>query len=252
MTPDRKEFSRLKAQLRDAILHDRRLTRAEQRIGYEIADSLNFRTGNAWPSQEYLAGRTNYSVKSVERATKRLAGTAELDGVWFTREIESKGYRYVPKFDLLARPNPRQIVGHSHPTFATRTSDICDQSTRKNVGLSSLREPNREPSRFSGHAAGAPAALNNNRGVVQREGKGANAFEYRDLAMTAAAANGGAPRFVFEGSEPWRAWVEYRERNGIPGPMPTRQHLVAGRWRTGWDAPTLWPPGYGRVRSRGK
>jgi len=45
------------------------------------------------------------------------------------------------------------------------------------------------------------------------------------------------------------SWVEYRERNGIPGALPMRQHMVDGRWRIGWDVPTLFPPGYGRARS---
>jgi hypothetical protein len=143
---DRKEFERRKAQLRDAILHDQRLTRAEQRIGYEIADYLNFRTGDAWPSQEYLAQRTGYSVRSVERATKRLAGSLEVDGLWFTREIDGRSYRYIPKFDQLARPDTRHDVGYRHPTSAPKIPDIGDQNTRQNVGLSSLRDSNRDPS----------------------------------------------------------------------------------------------------------
>jgi hypothetical protein len=35
---DRKEFECKKVRLREAILRDPRLTRAEQRIGYELAD----------------------------------------------------------------------------------------------------------------------------------------------------------------------------------------------------------------------
>jgi hypothetical protein len=254
VTTDRKTFERQKAQLRDAILHDHRLTRAEQRIGYEIADYVNYRTGDAWPSQDYLAGRTGYSIKSIERATKRLAGTVESDGLWFTREIDGRAYRYVPKFNALdkprAEPDTRQNVGCRYPTFATETPDICDQNTRQNVGLSSLREPNRDPTRVCGQARDAPTSQSNQ--TVERERKGAIPFADRDQAITTAATNGGAPRFVFEGSEPWRAWLEYRERNGIPGSLPTRQHTVDGRWRTGWDVPTLWPPGYGRVKSRRK
>lgn len=252
MTTDCKTFERQKAQLRDAILHDHRLTRAEQRIGYEIADFLNVRTGDAWPSQDYLAGRTGYSIKSIERATKRLAGTVDTDGLWFTREIDGRAYRYVPKFDELgkprAKPDTRQNVGYRYPTFATETPDICDQNTRQNVGLSSLREPNREPTRASGQLGASPPVQS--RQMVERKSEGAIPFADRDRAITTAATSGGAPRFVFEGSEPWRAWVDYRQRNGIPGPLPTRQHMVDGRWRTGWDVPTLWPPGYRSPRSR--
>jgi Helix-turn-helix domain len=245
---DQKEFKRQKARLRDAILHDRRLTRAEQRIGYEIADYLNFRTGDAWPSQANLAQRSGYSVKTAERATKRLAGTGEREGLWFKREIDGKGYRYVPKFDQLAQSDARQNVGGRSPTFATKTPDIGNRNIRQNVRLSSLGDSHREPGRAYGQAKHSPSAPSYE-GMAERDDESPTGFPDRDQAITAAAASGGAPRFVFEGSEPWRAWLDYRQRSGIPGPMPTRQHMVRGRWRTGWDVPTLWPPGYGRLKS---
>jgi hypothetical protein len=241
---NRKEFNRLKAWLRDTILHDARLTRTEQRIGSEIADYLNYETGDAWPSQEVIARRANCSVKSVERATKLLAGTEKIDGLWFTREIDAAGgsYRYIPKFDRLTQMSTRQNVGYRHPTFATETPDIQDQETRHNVGLSSLREPNRDPTRVCGQPGGSSPVRSEQ--TVERGVKDAISFGGRDEEITAAAVAGGARWFVWQGSEPWRAWNEYRERNGIPGPMPTRQHVVKGCWRTGWDVPTLWPPGY--------
>jgi Helix-turn-helix domain len=247
-TSPRREFELLKWRLRDAILHDKRLTRAEQRIGYEIADHLNAMTGDAWPPQEHLAQRTGYSVKTIERATKRLAGTVYSEGLWFTREIDGRCYRYIPKFENLAEADTRQHVGGKHPTLTTRIPDISARNTRQNVGLSPLREPNRDPSRVRGSqshpTSGAKEALRGSEG-------GPISFVDPDRAITARARTAGAPRFVYEGSEPWKAWVDYRERNGIPGALPTRQHMVNGRWRTGWDVPTLWPPGYGRVKDSG-
>jgi hypothetical protein len=255
VTITRKEFDRLKARLRDAVLHDQRLTRAERHIGYEIADNLNFRSGDAWPSQDYLARRTGYSTKSIERATKRLAGTVECHGLWFTREIDGRAYRYVPRFDQLHKPreqpNTRQNVGYQRPSFATGTPDICDRNTRQDVGLSSLKYPSREPLRQDCGQLGVPPPSPSNEKTVDRS-KDVIAFTHQDEAFTVVASDNGAPRFVFEGSEPWRAWLEYRERIGIPGSLPTRQHMVNGRWRTGWDVPTLYPPGYGRVKSRHK
>jgi hypothetical protein len=244
----RREFDRLKWQLRDAILHDKRLTRAEQRIGYEIADHLNAKTGDAWPPQEHLAQRTGYSVKTIERATKRLAGAVDAEGLWFTREIDGRCYRYVPKFENLAQADTRQNVGYQHPTFGTRIPDISDQNTRQNVGLSPLRDPSRYPKRNPGPQKHPPSGTKE---ALQGSEGGAIPFVDPDRAITARARTAGAPRFVYEGSEPWKAWVEYRERNGLPGSLPTRQHMVSGRWRTGWDVPTLWPPGYGRVKDRG-
>jgi hypothetical protein len=201
---DPKEFNRLKARLRDAILHDDRSTRAERRIGYEIADYLNFGSGDAWPSQAYLAQRSGYSVKSVERATKRLAGTGEHDGLWFRREIDGKGYRYVPKFDRLTPSDTRQNVGRRSPTFATKTPDIRDGGARQNVGLSSLGDPNLEAARDGGHVRHSPAVRNHER-MAERDDKSPIGSPDLDQAITTAAVSGGAPRFVFEGSEPWRA-----------------------------------------------
>ena len=148
----KKEFNRQKARLRAAILHDQRLTHAEQLIGHEIADYLNYQTGDAWPSQETFAARTGYSVRTVQRATKRLE-------FWFTREIDGESYRYVPKFDQLAERNVRQNVRRGHPTFATRTPDNRDGDTRQNVRLSSLREPNREPTGACGQVSEPPPSL---------------------------------------------------------------------------------------------
>ncbi len=204
MIADLKEFNRLKARLRDAILHDPRLTRAEQRVGHEIADCLNVRTGDAWPSQAYLARQSGYSVKSVERATKRLAGTGEHDGLWFTREIDGKGYRYVPKFDQLAESHSQQSVGRRSPTFASGTPDNCARSARQNVGLSSFGNPNRESNRGDGHARHSHAPQSDGR-MAERDDESPTGFHNLDEAITEAAASGGAPRFVFEGSEPWRA-----------------------------------------------
>lgn len=258
---DRKAFERQKARLRDAILHDLRLTRAEQRIGYEIADHLNFRTGDAWPTQEYLAARTGYDARTVRRASKRLAGEHGEPGSWFAREIDGSCYRYVPLFEQLTdtkggQPTADKMSGvgcGKHRTLATRTPDIDNRKTGQNVRLSSLREPPYENPLCASGKAGASTALGQYRERAEQGSKGVAAFPDQDTEITAAAAGGGACRFVFEGSEPWRAWSEYRQRNGISGPLPTRQHMVNGRWRTGWDVPTIWPPGFGRMRppSRG-
>jgi hypothetical protein len=240
-----REFTRLKKRLCDAILHDKRLSRTGRAVGYEIADYLNYQTGDAWPSQEIIARRVGCCVRTVERVSKVLAGTAETDGLWFSREIDGASYRYIPKFDRLTQPNTRQNVGYRHPTIATKTPDIRDQKTRHNVGLSSLREPNREPTGACGQVSDQPASPYDQ--VVERGMNDAIPF---DQEITAQAVCGGAPSFVFEGSKPWHAWVEYRAQIGIPGRMPVRRHMVNGRWRSGWDAPTLYPPGYRGPKSR--
>ena len=67
-------------------------------------------------------------------------------------------------------------------------------------------------------------------------------------AITRRARRAGAPQFVFEGSEPWRAWNAYRHAHGIPGPLPTRQCMIDGRWRTGWDRRRFTHPVIARLR----
>jgi len=244
-----KEFHRRKARLRDAILHDERLTSAEQRVGYEIADRLNFRTGDAWPSQEFLAQKSGYCVKTVERATKVLAGNAGRGGLWFTRERDGNFYRYAPKFDPLAQVCALQSAERRNPTLAVKTPDIRDRNPGHRVGLSSLRDPKREPHSHES-ATGSTDVLSDGKAVEQEE-EGSGNLSDHDETITAAAARGGAPRFIYLDSDPWRAWAEFRERQDML-PMPTRQHMVTGRWRTGWDVPTLWPPGYGPGKPRPK
>ena len=135
----RRKFKKQKADLQHAILHDQHLTKAERLIGREIADHLNFKTGDAWPSREYLAAQTDFSVKTVERATRVLAGGTMDNGRWFRREIDGRGYRYIPRFDQLdgRRSATAKAVDnrrHSRP-------EIGDILGGENVALSSLENP---------------------------------------------------------------------------------------------------------------
>lgn len=249
---DRKEFKRQKGRLRDAILHDTRLTPAAQRIGYELADCVNFHTGDAWPDQEYLAAQSGYCTKTVARATKRLAGENGEPGLWFTRELDPKAgtgrrpsYRYEPRFDQLdaprSEPESRQIASGDDRTLVPEIPDIRSRERGKNVRLTILKEDSiRELTRVSGkHGAGVPSAANEG---LSDEGRVLTFV--KPETITTAAASGGAPRFCFESSEPWRAWQHYRKLHGQP-PFPRRQQMIGRLFRTGWDVPTLYPPGYG-------
>ena len=187
---------------------------------------------------------------------------------------------------LSVHPKIRSAHAARHPTKCrVSTPDIRDQNTRQNVGLSSLRDSNKgEPTGVCGQVGDPPTSPQDQ--VVERgttiapwqqsrdrwraaaaelnasvaadkanEGTDSGAAQDAipfDQEITAQAVCGGAPRFVFEGSKPWRAWVEYRARIGIPGQMPVRRHVVNGRWRSGWDAPTLYPPSYRGPKSRSR
>jgi hypothetical protein len=250
---DRKEFDRLKGRLREAILRDPRLTRAEQRIGYDLADCVNFRTGDAWPPQEYLAQRARYCTKTVARATKRLAGENGEPGLWFTRELDPKAgtgrrpsYRYEPRFDQLdafrSEPEHRQVACGNDRTLAAEIPDIRSRERGKNVRLTILREDSiREPTTRGSGKRGTGSYSAANEGLAD---EGQVITFVKPEAITIAAASGGAPRFCFERSEPWRAWQHYRKSIGSPS-LPRRERLIFGRFRTGADVPTLYPPGYG-------
>ena len=111
-------FKKLKVPFRDAVVRDKRLTRTQRLIGYEIADRLNFKTGYAWPSQELIAEKVRCDVRTVRRAMERL--THETTG-WFRRELDGKNYCYFPRFERLNQPpQPVENTGH----LVQRTPDI--------------------------------------------------------------------------------------------------------------------------------
>jgi len=226
----RRRFAQQKALLKDAILHDLRLTPSARLIGYEIADYLNFKTGNAWPSRERLAERTFFSVKTVQRETRILADD---HGGWFQREIDGDSYCYTPRFDRLKTSAAVDEGGRSRPEGG-------DMSGVANVPQSSLENPftKENPGGFSrlpfiASPTARPEKTDDRRKVI--------ALGDQDELITKAAAAGGCPRFVYQDSIPWRFWNEYRQSQGLP-PLPTRQHMVDGVLRTGWDVPTVYPP----------
>ena len=236
-TSDQKAFRRAKANFRAAIIHDHSLSPAARIVGWKIADSLNARTGDAWPGQEYLAAKLGLGVRTIRRGT-----AAVIQAGYFIAKMDGRRRRYVPCFEKAANSaagDTGQIRLQHRPKATTIPDNKVTLSSREN-----LVDPPRACGKASPHDDDDDEA--DERG---REGtKQPFVFADRDREMTEIAKNGGALAFVFEGSEPWRAWSEYRKRNGVPGSLPTRQRMTGGRWRTGWDLPTLWPPGYGRRR----
>lgn len=225
---NRRRFAKQKALLKDAILHDRRLTPSARLIGYEIADHLNFKTGNAWPSRQRLAELTFFSVKTVERETKMLADD---QCGWFQRDIDGDSYCYTPRFDRLKRPEATAEGRHSRPGGGDIRGVV-------NVALSSLDIPiiTDNPGKpLVSSTTARPEKTDDRRSVI--------ALGDQDELITISAAAAGCPRFVYENSAPWHCWTEYRQHQGLP-PLPTRQHMVDGAIRTGWDVPTVYPPGF--------
>ena len=93
-----KAFRREKARFRDAIIHDASLSPAARLVGYEIADNINVRSGDAWPSQEYIGRRLGIEVRSVRRGIAQL-----LRAGWFKSEIDGRTWRYIPCFEQTDR-----------------------------------------------------------------------------------------------------------------------------------------------------
>lgn len=233
-------FDREKVKFKAAIVRDKRLTDAQRRIGYELADKVNFKTGYAWPSQEWLAEKVGLNERTVRRATAALCD--EKSG-WFRREFDNKSYCYFPRFDQLNDPAPPvENTGHLE-------RQIPDIQRAPNVRLYSLGEPSIKEN--SGGACGEaierPALREPNNRKMADRGRKVLDFGNQDELLTNVARAEGKPAFVFLDSQPWQLWSEYRVSQGLPPlqPQHTRQHMSKGVMRTGVDMPSLYPPGYG-------
>jgi hypothetical protein len=246
VAPERREaereakrlFQKQKAELKDAIMRDARLTPSQRLIGYGIADRLNFKTGYAWPAQDTIAEKIGCVKRTVQRATDLLADGET--GLWFRRELDGRNYCYFPRFERLKEP--RQPVDNRRH-FVHATGDI---SGVQNVTLSSLRDPLKKE--IPTGACGQPIALPpDHRKPIGRMDDRRKAIDLSNLdeQITAAARAEGNCAFVFLDSQPWHLWNEYRAGQGLP-PLRPRQHYKNGLLRAGADMPTLYPPGYGR------
>jgi hypothetical protein len=278
----RRKFNRHKQDLKQAILHDLALTPIERLIGYEIADHLNERTGDAWPPQEYLATKVGCSLKTVERATRVLAGGTMDNGRWFRRELDGKVYRYVPRLDQIGKIDAETPKAREDSTGGRASSSpqrkapglastsvlldgskeldirhldrsdtrhfrpkIPDNLTDENVAQSSLYNPFKIdiPESARGQVHSLPSyALKKTVGRSKNVVPISNQDEMDRIQTTAARTNG-ERAFVYVDSKPFSLWRQYDESHGRPSP-PTRLHKVNGVWRAGIDRRSLYPPGY--------
>jgi len=230
------EFEKRKAVFRDAIIHDCELRSSARVVGYKIADLINSKSGDSWPSQEYLSNQLGLSIRTVGAAVGVL-----VERGWFSTEMDGRGLRYVPKYERAAQ-TPAKPAGVHTGGYSHDTGKSCRTTPARKGPLSSNDDPKNNPRRRCEELGPFEGAASNDRSRRERMLTLAD----QSSVMTEQARHGGAPCFVFENSEPWHAWTEYRKRNGLAGAMPSRQCMVGGRWRTGWDAPTLYPPGYRR------
>ena len=81
------DFDETKNRLKAAIMFDTRLSSIDRVIGWAIADYTNFRTGCAWPWQEYLAAKLVFRNAIFARITAKLADDkrAGFSGNWTAR-----------------------------------------------------------------------------------------------------------------------------------------------------------------------
>jgi len=236
-------FQKQKAELKDAIIRDRRLTLQTRYIGYEIADALNFKTGYAWPSQKFLAEKTGFSERTIWAATKKLADSQT--GIWFRRELDEKNYCYYPRFERLKEPPA--------PVDNTRKSQ---QVTPANAGvaicdLSSLRESPLRENLSDGFRKPIVLPPTHRAPDGSNDDRSRKVIELGDLdaTITAIAHGEGKRRFVFYDSTPWQLWNEHLASQGLP-PLRPRQHMMDGLLRIGCDVPTIYPPGHRRCKPR--
>jgi hypothetical protein len=98
MTKD--EFKRARNALLDGMRADVRLTPAARLIGWEILMLLNYDTGDAWPSHEYLQDKLGIGLRTVKRA---VAEFGEFD--IFTVELRGRKNFYRPSIGANLAPN---------------------------------------------------------------------------------------------------------------------------------------------------
>jgi hypothetical protein len=227
-------FKKNKEKLKAAILRDERLPSNYRLIGWEIVELLNFKTGYAWPSQEFLAEKSHCGLRTVRRAVARLSD--EHTG-WFRRELDGRNNCYFPRFERLDRPRDR---GHSGPPIEA-TSGVSSGL------LSSLVDPPEKEILInrvaSDQIAERPPANSKRDGSnADRLKDGVVSFANQDEIITELAQRDGKRHFVFQDSAPWELWTRYLAAQGRP-PMMPRRHLLKGKWRVGCDMPSFCPPG---------
>ena len=261
--------------MRDAIMRKNDFSFATRAVGYFIADHINFRFGYAYAGQDYLAelSADQFAPCSALAPNSRptTGSAANLTGaIGFTSRIGC-GSKH-PTICRVCRPKHRKDLRQHRRQIRHRIGDkkgdpilSTDNSLKENLtqrsgqlDTPSAAASNDEGSGYRERGQKEKPAWQQRRdnwhGAIAKlkaatSDDGVAALPDQSAAITRQARRSGAPQFVFEGSEPWRAWTEYRKAHGIPGSLPTRQALVNGRWRTGWDAPTLFPPGYTRRAS---
>ena len=280
----RKKFKRQKQDLKQAILHDLTLTPIERLIGYEIADHLNERTGDAWPPQEYVAKKVGCSLKTVERATRVLAGGTMDNGRWFRRELDGKVYRYIPRFDQIGKADAEVSKARGARDDTGRPCSLRPQRKASNAAPpGAVPESSKDPdTRHFGHADTRhlrpeipdnltdenvaqsssiyPYMIDNPesaRGQVhslpafalrKMVGRSRNVIPPADQEETdriqTVAARANGERCFVYVDS--KPFILWQRYDESQGvpPRPTRLHMVNGVWRAGVDRRSLYPPGY--------
>jgi hypothetical protein len=231
-------FRTNRAKLKDAILDDKRLPHTYRLIGRAIADGLNFRTGYAWPSQEFLAQKVRCGLRTVKRAVALLVD--DQNG-WFRREVDGRNNCYFPRFERLNRGHDR---GQPCPPIGAKDGVTSGplSSVENHYNENLINRPSEQTS------ARRQPITQPDVSKADRLKDGVVAFGKQDEIITELARKEGKSYFVFQDSEPWQRWEAHLNNNDKP-PMVPRRHMVKGVWRTGCDVPSLYPPGADRYDS---
>jgi Helix-turn-helix domain len=221
-------------------MHDAELTTSARLVGAQIADLVNVRSLDAWPSQEWLARKLGLAIKTVQRATAQLVRVG-----WFTIEMDHRSWRYVP--NDLRWANGARYPHNSQVKMSAIDGGQNVSDSGQNVRLIPVKMSSYPIYKILSKDGdpGATAEKPGNTAACGSERVADEGHAPLGACLTQLARQQGAPKFVIENSEPWLAWLDYRKRNGLPATLPVRQHLFRGRARMGWHMPTLWPPGYG-------
>lgn len=136
-----RSFAKHLHEWQDRVGRDPRLTGSERNIAKHLASNyLNRETMTAWPSHKTVASDLSVSVKTVQRAMKKLAAFGFL--VIGRRRSNSNTYEFVPIGEAVEREMQTTRESGQHcPADRTRRSSENGRQSPTNLNREPIEEP---------------------------------------------------------------------------------------------------------------
>lgn len=157
MTDDPRDFIRKKLSTIDRIRHDGRLSASTRMIGAEIFSLIDFETGDAWPSGQYLAEKLSRGYRTVKMAIAALKAAGYIVVV-----KRGRNNRYQPVFEVAGKgqslPLSKAEQGQNPPVSDADRGNLRPEQGQKTTGNRGKKGP--------------PISLENSLGLQPRPASG--------------------------------------------------------------------------------